>query len=354
MNLEEELRTLESQSALMQQPINENNNNNDINQNVQMNNFNNITNQAPGMNFTAPSVDIPAAQPQYQQPIQNQPAMVDVNQAAQQASGFTYANFEFDINKPQIDAGILPRLAGQANESFRIHILPISPSKIHTHWDAKQGFNFICLKDCYGTSFEKCCITHGNAKGRNVIPILVYPIAQGNVNSLIPNAAPELKVLIINDKKLGEIRQAAATVLGVEPQLVDLSRVDIIARVDNPQYKSHIFNCTPTTMIDQVQQYIPGLIEKWKQVGTPENICKAAARLITREEYEAGYSNYDYKEYLNKQATPTQGTAPSSYTFNTPMQGFQQPYGMNGGINQNQPFYNGQQSTTGFGQNPWQ
>ena len=107
-------------------------------------------------------------------------------------------------------------------------------------------------------------------------------------------------------------------------------------------------------MLDQVQQYIPGLVEKWKQVGTPENICKSAARLITREEYEAGYSNYDYKEYLNKQATPTQGAAPSSYTFNTPMQGFQQPYGMNSGINQNQPFYNGQQSTTGFGQNPWQ
>ena len=41
-----------------------------------------------------------------------------------------------------------------------------------------------------------------------------------------------------------------------------------------------------------------------------------------------------------------------------PQGGYQQPYGM-GGMNQNQPFYNGQQSTTFGGQynnqtNPWQ
>ena len=335
MNLEEELATLESQSTIMQQPINNVMNENNLSEN-QMNSFNGFNNI---------EVDNNMLQNQYQ--MTNQPAVVDLNRATQQVASFNIANLEFDINKPQQEGNVLPRLAGQNGESFRIHILPVPPSRLHTHWDGKRNKNFVCLKDAYGTNYERCCETHGNAKPRNIIPILVYPTVQGNLNTLIPNVSPELKVLIINDKKLNEIRQAASSVLGIDISQVNLDSVDIIARVDNPQYKSHIFNCTPTSMKEQVKAYIPSLIEKWKQLSTPENICKSAATLITREVYESTYSDYNYRDYLNN--TPTQGSVPTSFTFNGPVSqtGYPQSYG--GAFPPGQPFYNGSSSTTTFG-----
>jgi hypothetical protein len=368
MNLEEELATLESTSSFMTQvnnnitdsinqtvqPVNEVNQvtqMNNVNQ-IPTNNFNNIT-QAPYQ------MEANVSQPQYQQPIQNQPAMVDTNMAAQQAAEFNFKNFDFDINKPQREESALPRLAGQKDESFRLHILPVPPKKIHTHWDEERNRNFVCLEDIYGEA-SGCCTTHGKAKPRNIVPVLVYPTVQGNINALVPNATPELKVLVINDKKFNEIFDAAASVLGVDIDNVNLDNIDIIARVDNVQFKSHIFNCTPTTMKAQVQNYKPQLVERWKAISTPENICKAAATLITKEVYNSTYSNYNYKNYVkdyssNNKSTPTQGAVPGAYSFTTPMnQGnAQQPFG---GFNQ-QPFYNGQQSNTGFNQynqNPWQ
>lgn len=378
MNLEEELAMLESQSTIMQQP-----NNNPVssqelidgvnqivsdtlteamNNQKMMNNNQNIINNNQLNNQTI-------TQPQTQQ-IQGQPAMVNVNQAAQQVSQFNLSNLEFDINKPQENLGSKLRLAGQANETFRIHLLPVSPSKVHIHYhsDGQQSFNFICLKDSYASNMpeESCCRTHGWAKARNIIPVIVYPTVQNNINALIPGAAPELKVLVINDKKLEEIRQAASTVLGTDPQHLDLSQVDITAKVDNPQYKSHIFNCSPTSLLSQVQNFLPGLMEQWKAFASnPENLCGLAGRLITREYYDQYLSNYNYQDHLNKQDTPIQGAAPGSYTFTTPMYqpqgGFQQPYQptVAAGV-PSQPFYNGNQSTTFGGQfnnidqsNPW-
>lgn len=347
MNLEEELKTLESQSTMMQNPI--------TNTNEQLNNQVSQATEIPTNNLNTVPMGTP--QPQYQQPY-NQPAMVNVNQAAQQTANFNFSSLEFDINKPQNDNNSLPRLAGQNGESFRLHILPTPPSRLHTHYNADDGRNFVCLKDAYGTNYEECCSTHGNPRPRNIIPVLMYPTVQGNLNALVPGVIPELKVLIINDKKLDEIKQAAMSVTGKPIDQINLDEVDIIARVDNPQYKSHIFNCTPTTLKGQVAQYIPGLVEKWKQIATPENICRGTANLMTREEYKNNpkYANYDYRKHFNKPNTPTQGAAPNSYTFNTPMApgGYQQPYGM-GGMNQNQPFYNDtSSSTTGFNVNPWQ
>lgn len=365
MNLEEELATLESQSTMMQQPVNNVNANemiNSVNEGITntMNNVNEMTQNIPMNNnfntmMQAPvQMGAPVSQPQYQQPIQNQPAMVNTNQAAQQASGFNYANLEFDINKPLFERNPLERLTGDKGETFRIHMLPnVSPSQVHVHWDAEKGHNFVCLKDVYGTPGEPCCGTHEQAKLRVVIPIIVYPTMQGNPNMLLQGQKAELKTLVLGYKQFQDL-QNQANLAGVI-----LTQGDIFATVDNPTYKSFNFTVRQDSLISQV----PNAAEieaKWKEVGTPENICKACGRVITREEYEAAYSNYDANKYKNQANTPTQGVAPSSYTFNTPMPqgGYQQPYGM-GGMNQNQPFYNGQQSTTFGGQynnqtNPWQ
>lgn len=358
MNLEEELNVLESKNTMMNQPI-------DNNQNINMNNLNtmnNVNNDMTNLNMfnTQPTPTV-QMEPQYQQV--NQPAMVNPNQAQSQVAEFNFTSLAFDINKQQNDNTSLPRLSSQSGESFRLHILPTPPSRfhIHTHYNSNNmGSSFVCLKDAYGTPYEPCCTTHGYAKPRNVIPVLVYPTVQGNLNSLIPGAAPELRVLIINDKKLDEIKQAAVSVTGKPLEQINLDEVDIIARVDNPQFKSHIFNCTPTTYKDQVAQFIPGLVEKWKQMATPENICRGASTLLTREEYmnNPEYANYDFRKHQNNNntnATPTSGGAPGSFTFSTPVNaGFGgNPYGMGNGVNQNQPFYNGTQSQTGFNQNPW-
>ncbi len=232
MNLEEELNILESTNTVMGQPMN--------NQNVDMNNLNNTNNVNNDMNnlnmFNTQPTPVVQTEAQYQ--TVNQPAMVNPNQAQSQVASFNFNDLAFDINKQQNDNTSLPRLVGQAGESFRLHVLPNPPSRlhIHTHYnDNGMGSSFVCLKDAYGTAYEPCCTTHGYAKPRNVIPVLVYPTIQGNINSLIPGAAPELRVLIINDKKLDEIKQAAMSVTGKPLEQVNLDEVGSIARVDNPQ-----------------------------------------------------------------------------------------------------------------------
>ena len=366
MNLEEELATLESQSTMMQQPINNINTNemlNSVNEGIN-NTMNNVMNNQNQMNNTntmmqAPvQMEAPVSQPQYQQPIQNQPAMVNTNQAAQQAAQFNYANLEFDINKPLFERNPLERLTGDKGETFRVHMLPnVSPSQVHVHWDAEKGHNFVCLKDVYGTPGEPCCGSHEQPKLRIVIPIVVYPTVQGNPNALVPGQKAELKTLVLGYKQFQDL-QNQANLAGVV-----LTQGDIFATVDNPTYKSFNFTVRQDSLINQV----PNAAEieaLWKEVGTPENICKACGRVITREEYQAAYSAYDASKYKNQPNTPTQGAAPSSYTFNTPMPqgGYQQPYGM-GSVPPGQPFYNGNQSTTFGGQynninqgnttNPW-
>ena len=343
MNLEEELNILESKSVMMQQPT-ENQIVTDGSQNIPMNNFN--TNMNVNMS-AAPMMDM--AQPQYQQPIQNQPAMVNTNMAAQQAAGFNYANLEFDINKPLFEKNPLERLTGDKGVTFRVHMLPnASPSQVHVHWDAEKGHNIVCLKDAYGTPGEPCCGTHGDPKTRIVIPVLLYPTVQGNPNMLIPGQKAELRSLVLGYKSFQDL-QNQANLAGVI-----LTQGDIFATVDNPTYKSFNFTVRQDNLLSQVPN-VAELEALWKEVGTPENRLKACGKLITREEYNAGgYSTYDYKKHKDNTQTPTQGGPVNSYTFNTPMNGYgQTPFGQ-----QNQPFYNGQQSQTGFNSgnmnNPWQ
>lgn len=342
MNLEEELATLESQSTVIQN--NENKVSEMNNQNIQTNNqsFNNINNMMQAQ---------ASSQPQYQQSIQNQPAMVNASQAAQQTAGFNYANLEFDINKPLFERNPLERLTGDKGETFRVHMLPgVSPSQVHVHWDAEKGHNFVCMRDVYGTPGEPCCGTHEQPKLRIVIPIVVYPTVQGNPNALVQGQKAELKTLVLGYKQFQDL-QNQANLAGVV-----LTQGDIFATVDNPTYKSFNFTVRQDSLINQVPN-AKEIEALWKEVGTPENICKACGRVISREEYEAAYSKYDATKAKTQINTPIQGQAPSSYTFNTPIPqgGYQQPYGM-GGMNQNQPFYNGQQTTTSFSvsdTNPW-
>ena len=331
MNLEEELNTINSTSTLMEQ-TNTNEGINNLNENLNNQTINQMNNI-----------------PQYQQPIQNQPAMVNTNQAATQAASFNYANLEFDINKPLYEKNPLERLVGDKGEVFRVHILPnVSPSQVHVHWDAEKGHNYVCLKDVYGTPGEPCCGTHGDPKTRIVIPVVVYPTDKGNPNVLVPGQKAELKALVLGYKSFQDL-QTQASLAGVV-----LTQGDIFATVDNPTYKSFNFTVRQDSLISQVSNAAE-IEAKWKEVGTPENICKACAKVINKDEYQANYSQYDYNKYKNQAATPTQGMNQPSYTFNTPMpqNGYQQPYGMN----QNQPFYNGQQSQTSFNSNmnnPWQ
>ena len=338
MNLEEELATLESKSNIM-------NNVNDMSQSIPMNNIGNEIINKTNNNDMMNNNNINTIPQFTNQPIQNQPAIVNTTQAAQQAQGFNYANLEFDINKPLFERNPLERLTGDKGETFRIHMLPnVSPRQVHVHWDAEKGHNFICLKDAYGTAGEPCCGTHKDPKLRIVIPIVVYPTVQGNPNALVPGQRAELRTLVLGYKSFQDL-QTQASLAGVI-----LTQGDIFATVDNPTYKSFNFTVRQDSLISQVPN-AQELITQWNEVGTPENVLKACGRLITREEYQASYSQYDAKKYETQQNTPTQG----SYTFTTqmPQGNYQQPYGM-GGINQTQPFYNGQQSQTGFNnQNPW-
>lgn len=346
MNLEEELATLESQSTITQ-PIN---NVNEQMTNVITDNTNTIMSNMQGMenqlNNQLNNQVIMTTTTQYQP--QNQPAMVNPNTAAQQTAGFNYASLEFDINKPLFEKNPLERLTGDKGDIFRVHLLPnVSPSQVHVHFDASsdKGHNFVCLKDVYGTLSEPCCISHNTAKTRIVLPIIVYPTVKGNPNALVPGQKAELRTLVLGYKSFQEL-QNQANLAGVV-----LTQGDIFATVDNPTYKSFNFTVRQDSLISQVPNS-QELIDLWKAVGTPENICKAAGRVITRDEYQASYSNYNFKEHENQAPTPTQGQTPGSFTFTTPMYqpqgGFQPPYQptVATGVPSQQPFYNGNQTAT--------
>ena len=342
MNLEEELRTLETQSNVIPTNNIENNLNgtNQIIQNAMPNLGEPISIDTNTLNTQSVESTLPV----------NQPAMVNVNQATQQTAQFNYANLEFDINKPLgFDKNPLDRLTGDKGATFRIHLLPnVCPSQVHVHWDAEKKFNIVCLKDVYGTQGEPCCTSHGQAKLRVVIPVIVYPIASGNPNMLVPGQKAELKALVLGYKQFYEL-QNQANLAGVV-----LTQGDIFATVDNPTYKSFNFTVRADSLINNVTN-INELLTSWKEVGTPENICKACGRVITREEYQSGYSSYDYKNVKEPVQTPTQGQVPQSFTFNTPMNTAYPNYGQ--GIPQGQPFYNANQpSQNNFTNiaNPWQ
>lgn len=251
---------------------------------------------------------------------------VGVNTQAQVApTTFNYANQEFDINKPiERERGPIARLEGEKGKTFRVHLLPGAKNlHVHIHSDKEKRTNFICLKDLYGTESEQCCVTHDRAQTRFVIPVIVLPIGQ-NPNVLQSNLG-ELKALILGYGQLKKLQDQAA-LAGV-----DLNTGDIFATVDNQQYKSFNFLCRPDSLLNQITN-VAELQNTWNTVATPNNVCKAVARVITREEYNQNYSSYDFNKYKDNVAP---AVAPQNYgvsadTYmqynNAPVQGFGAPY----------------------------
>jgi len=237
---------------------------------------------------------------------------------------FNYANREFDINKPiEREKGPIARLEGEKDKKFRVHILPGAKTlQVNIHSDKEKKTNFICLKELYATESEPCCTTHGRAQSRYIIPVVVLPIG-ADPNTLVSNLG-ELKALILGYGQLKKLQDQAA-LAGV-----DLNIGDIFATVDNPQFKSFSFLCRPDSLLNGIVN-VADLQKAWAAVATPENIYKATAKIITREEYEKFYSNYDYNKYKDM---PT-GPAPQNYGVSAdsfvqypgaPVQGFGVPY----------------------------
>ena len=100
---------------------------------------------------------------------------------------------------------------------------------------------------------------------------------------------------------------------------------------------------------------------EWNTLATPENLCKLAGRLITRDEYTAGYANYDKSKYEQKQNTPTGGQLnvdPNMMSFNInnqnpQMSPFPQGYGSPSSPMYQQASYTSNQGFGAGNDNPW-
>ena len=287
MNLEEELSILTDNTTTVEttaQPV--------VNEQVQA--------QAQVVQPTQTAMVQPVVNPQ---PI-NQPAMVNPNMAQHMVSQFDIPSLDFDINKREIlERNPIEKLVGEKDMKFRLHILPgVQPQEVKVHWDAEKGHNFACLGLVYNKGTGRCCATHGNAKQRFVIPVVEYPAIQ--LDPSIPVVA-KLKALVVSGKTLQEIKDQT-TLMGTT-----LEQSDIVATVKDPKYKTFTFAVTPAPAISLVSN-LENLKADWAKNATPQNIIKLCGRLITEEEYDAGYSNYDYNKYKPNYNTPTQAQVPNN------------------------------------------
>ena len=355
MNLEEELNIINNNTfeGEMTSPVYESNMNN-VNQyqnNINTNQYQNNVEQNMFQNNMSPM------QPQ-QTMTTAQPSMVNPNQAAAQTEQFNFTNLDYDPSKPLYERNPLERLSGNQGEIFRIHFLPgVSTKKIHNHYNAELQHNFVCLKQVYGTRMEDCCVKYGEAKPRIIIPVIVMPVVNGQPNSLMPGQPGRLSTLVLGPSQFIKL-QDQAKFAGV-----DLVNCDIIASVDNPKFKSFNFAITANSFINQIPN-IGDLTAEWNTLATPENLCKLAGRLITREEYTAGYAAYDKSKYEQKQNTPTTGGSlnmdPNIMAFNInnqkpQMSPFNQGIGTPARPMYQQTPYTPTQTNQGFGgnDNPW-
>ena len=246
---------------------------------------------APATNYQQEVV-----QPSITQPISatvtNQPAMVNPTASQNMVNGFNFANIDVGYNEVRSYVNPIQRLTGTTvNETFRVHFLPGAGIKeIRTHWDEERRVNFICLSQAYGTGDrDSCCGTHGYSKVKEVIPVIVYP---SNANGSMPIRG-ELKVLIIGNSSYNNL------ITQVNNSGTTVDRCDIIASVasnKDVRFKTFTFAVNPTSLISQVSN-VAELQEEWKKIATPENVFRTVGRLITREEYDSVYSNYDFNKY---------------------------------------------------------
>jgi len=262
--------------------------------------------------------------PQPTAPIQ--PAMVNPGASQNVVNGFSFAPLEFDITKQVINTNPIVRLTGQQGEIFRLHLLPnAKPQQVKVHWDQEKGHNFCCLAQAYNTpgGYDKCCGTHDKAKQRFVIPVVLIPSVRGQVQQGV-QLRGELRALVVSGKTLQEIKDQA------EMSGTTVDQSDIIATVKDSRYKTFNYATNPVTAISQIAN-LQDLEAEWQRNATTENVINLCGRLITREEYEGGYSNYDFNKYktqYNQPATQPQAYAQQPYGYAQPMaQGYpQQPY----------------------------
>lgn len=245
----------------------------------------------------------PVVQPT--QPI-NQPAMVNPSAAQNMVSQFDIPSLDFDINKREIlERNPIEKLVGEKDKKFRLHMLPgVQPQEVKVHWDAEKGHNFACLGLVYNKGTGKCCATHGNAKQRFVIPVIEYPAIQLDPNTPVMG---QLKALVVSGKTLQEIKDQTMTIG------TTIEQSDLVATVKDPKYKTFTFAVNPTPAINLISN-LENLKAEWSKNATPQNIIKLCGRLITEEEYDAGYSSYDYNKYKPNYNTPTQAQVPNNVT----------------------------------------
>ena len=277
-----------------------------------------------------------------------QPSVVNLNQAQQQTSQFNFAKSTVNLKESSFDRSPLQRLSGNIGDVFRLHLLPqVESHKTHTHYNAKLGKNFICLKDAYGTNIEPCCSVYGDAKAKFIIPVVVMPITHGQPNNLLQGQPATLSALVLGPSQLEKLKEQVkfAGFNGLED-------CDIIASVDSVQYKSFNFAIANQSFMSQIPN-INELITTWNTLATPENIFRVVGVLIDRDTYNAAYADYDRNaaEAQNRNETPVNGQLnnPSSVTINTPYSPYGNTYTPNSSAQQ--PFYYNNQSQTNV--SPW-
>ncbi len=267
----------------------------------------------------APAYTQPAPMPTVQQ-VQVQPAMVNPAASQNAVNGFNFASLDFDITKQVISTNPLVRLTGQNGEIFRLHLLPnAKPQQVRVHWDQEKGHNFCCLAQAYNTpgGYDKCCGTHDKAKQRFVVPVVLIPSNRGQVQQGA-QLRGELRALVVSGKTLQEIKDQA------EMSGTTIDQSDIIATVKDVRYKTFNYATNPVPAINQIIN-LPELEAEWQRNATSENVINLCGRLITREEYEGGYSNYDfnkYKQQYNNTQPAAQPYPQQPYAY--PQQGYAQ------------------------------
>ena len=304
------------------------------------------TMQAPGILAGVNNAPQPVVQPL---PQVNQPAMVNPSVAQATVNQFNIGSLDFDMTKPIQESNPLIKLVGQQGEIFRLHILPgTNPKEVRVHWDNVQGHNFCCLAQAYSTpgGYDDCCHTHDRSKQRFVVPVVLIPSSRGMVQ-MGAQLRGELRVLVVSGKTLQEIKDQA------DMSGTTLEQADLIATVKDPRYKSFNFALNPQTAVNSITN-ISELQKEWQLNSTNENVIRTCGRLITREEYNSAYSNYDFHQY--KQSYSNGG--------NNQQQGYNQQGGFNqggytqGGYNQ-QPTYEQAQAAyipqdqAPYGSNPY-
>lgn len=127
--------------------------------------------------------------------MQSQPVQYDLNQEA----GVKQIQFGQSINVNPISVVKL-----NVGEKMRFTLLEQDVVPLTFHYSEVLGVGTTRGKriPCWTTESHtgKCCIDLGKPKARYYLPILVYPTMPNDVNTLIPNAKPQFKVLMTWDE----------------------------------------------------------------------------------------------------------------------------------------------------------